>query len=288
MKKALTDATACLECGAKYALCEEALSCVRCGARIPLENGVPVFTPSPPGLQPSEKLARGPHIGTPWRQANWRFLSETAGALPLEALILDVGAGRGDFASLFDRPGYLAVDVYPYPELDLACDLTQTNPFHADHFDAILLLNVLEHLFDAPGLLNQLFKLLKPGGILVVAIPFMVKLHQAPLDYARYTQFALLQIGEAHGFIVERLEGFYDPVSLLGEGVSNLKYHQLPRQSGWQRYALRLVVIGLEALTGAVRKLLGPGKVLPAAVSRNPAPTGYHVVYRKPYEEVRS
>ncbi len=35
---------------------------------------IPIFTPPPDDIVPSEKIARSPDIGTPWRQANWRFL----------------------------------------------------------------------------------------------------------------------------------------------------------------------------------------------------------------------
>lgn len=281
MKKIVVEVLACPECGANYAVHQEMLVCERCGATIQLQDGIPLFTPPPAGLQPSEKLVRGPQAGTPWRRANWRFLYEVTAALPAEAVILDVGAGRGDFAEVYKNRQSVALDIYPYPEVDLACDLAQVNPFKPGSFDAILLMNVLEHVYEPLALLAQLLQLLKPGGVLVVAVPFMVKMHQLPVDFNRYTQFSLQRMGDDLGMAVERLEGFYDPASLLGEGLGNLKFNVLPRLAGWRRYTGRLILAGLEALNGALRRLLGPGKVLAASSAKNPAPTGYHIIYRK-------
>ena len=69
-------------------------------------------------------------------------------------------------------------------------------------------MNVLEHVFDGAGLLAALSRLLEPGGELLVAVPFLLKVHQAPVDYARYTHFALRRLGEGAGLETELLEGF--------------------------------------------------------------------------------
>jgi hypothetical protein len=117
--------------------------------------------------------------------------------------------------------------------------------------------------------------------VVLIAIPFMVKMHQLPLDYVRYTHFALDRLGKDHHLIVENIEGFYDPVSLFGEGLSTLKWSTLPALRGMRRYTGRAVLVGLEALTGALRRVLGPGRVQTPDQVRSYAPTGYHVVYRK-------
>jgi SAM-dependent methyltransferase len=224
---------------------------------------------------------RGPEIGTPWRRANWRFLAGQTAALEAGAMILDVGAGRGDFADLFEGRNYLALDVYPYPEVDIACDLTESNPFREASLDAILLMNVLEHIYDTHALLGSLAAMLKPGGALICAIPFLVKMHQEPVDYVRYTHYALERLGPQYGLHIELLEGFYDPISLLGEGTSNLKWAVLPEVRGLRHYAGRILLAGMEVIASALGRLTGPGVVKPPQAARSHAPTGYHVVYRK-------
>jgi SAM-dependent methyltransferase len=271
----------CDRCGHELTERDGALRCGHCERVVPMQDGVPVFTPAPQGLQPSEKLRRGPEMGTPWRRANWRFLAEQTAALKEGAVILDVGAGRGDFAELFQGRNYLALDVYPYPEVDIACDLTQSNPFREASFDAILLMNVLEHVYDTHALLEALAAALRPGGALICAIPFLVKMHQEPVDYVRYTHYALERLGPQHGLKLELLEGFYDPISLLGEGMGNLKWSVLPEVNGLRHYAGRILLAGMEVIASALGGLTGPGGVKPPQAARSHAPTGYHVVYRK-------
>jgi len=287
MKPLVGELIFCDRCG--DALTDQAgsLACSTCGRSIPVQDGIPLFTPLPEGLRPSEKLARGPDVGTPWRKANWRFLAQQAAKLKQGAVILDVGAGRGDFAGLFqDRPGYLALDIYPYPEVDIVCDFTLANPFRESSFDAILLMNVLEHVYDTHAMLARLTKLLKPGGVLVVAIPFLVKMHQTPVDFARYTHYALQNFGPQHGLAVAHLEGFYDPVSVLAEGIGNLKNAVMPEVKGPRHYFARLLAWGLQTNASLLRGVLGPGSVSPPGSMRSQAPTGYHIVYRKAVEDL--
>ena len=281
MKKTLLNLLCCDRCGHDLVELDGALRCAHCDRIVPLEDGIPIFTQVPPGLQPSEKLRRGPEIGTPWRRANWRFLAGQVAALDAGAVILDVGAGRGDFADLFRGRHYLALDVYPYPEVDIVCDLTCSNPFCKASLDAVLLMNVLEHVYDTHSLLGSLAEMLKPGGTLIVAIPFLVKMHQEPVDFVRYTHHALERLGLQHGLELERLEGFYDPVSLLGEGIGNLKWAVLPETRGLRHYTSRLLLVGMEVMTSALGRVIGPGRLQPPQAARSHAPTGYHVVYKK-------
>lgn len=282
IKPELLDRLACPECGS-YPLKITAgqLRCPAGGHCYPLEKGIPVFSPPPPGLVPSEKIPRGPQIGTPWRQANWRFLSEQVDRLASDAVLLDVGAGRGDFADVLSQRTTIALDVFPYPEVDLVCDLTEANPFQAVSFDGVVLMNVLEHVYDSHALLEAINRLLKPGGVLLVAVPFMVKIHQAPVDFARYTHFALERLGYDHGLAVEALEGYFDPIFFLGEGLGNLRWAVLPEIKGIKRYPARLLIAGIQALSGSLSAILGKGSALSPERARSFAPTGYQVVYRK-------
>lgn len=282
MKPELTEVLACPDCGGALSADENgALSCLACSWNIPAQNGVPLFTAPPEGIVPSGKLQRGPDIGTPWRRANWRFLQQQVARLNPDALILDVGAGRGDFADLFDGRNYLALDVYPYPEVDIVCDLTQVNPFRPGSFDAILLLNVMEHVYDTRALLDSLAGMLKPGGVILLAIPFLVKIHQAPIDFVRYTHYALQRLAEDAGLQVDLLEGYYDPVFFLGEGTGNLRHAALPTMQGWQRYLARAAIALIEGCASLLNSLFGTGKSLPPEKVRSSAPTGYQVVLRK-------
>lgn len=283
MKSDLLDYIYCPDCSGAltYDPNEGYFVCSTCSRTVAARNGIPLFTPPPDGIVPSEKLVRDPDVGTPWRRANWRFLTEQLGELNQGSTILDVGAGRGDFANAFQGHHVLAVDVYPYTEVDVVCDLTQTNPFRPAHFDAVVLMNVAEHVYDTGALLNAISDLLKPGGSLIVAIPFLVKIHQEPIDYVRYTHYALEPLGAEHGLETEMLEGYYDPVFFLEEGIGNLRNAVLPTVQGSQRYIARALLSVLQSIANTLKNVIGEGSSQSPAKVRSKAPTGYHVVYRK-------
>ena len=281
MKPELLDLIVCIRCGATLALNNNQLHCPECGQTIPLVNGIPIFTPVAGEIRPSEKLVRGPDTGTPWRKANWQFLQTQLAHLTGDSRILDVGAGRGDFAALLDRFQTTSLDIYPYPEVDLVCDLTVSNPFRPASFDAVVLMNVLEHVYDTHAMLERLADLLKPGGLLMIAIPFLVKLHQTPVDFVRYTQYAIERFGPEHDLECETLEGYYDPMFLLSEGTGNIKNAYLPGLPRGKRIAARLLMGGLQVLANGMQRLLGPGLARSPQDVRSLAPTGYQIVYRK-------
>lgn len=282
MKPFLTRMIICPHCGSDFDTKVDQLTCSTCQHTVPLRDGIPVFTHPPDILQPSQKLKRGPNLGTPWRRANWRFLESQLALLPINGTILDVGAGRGDFESLLAGRDYLALDVYPYPETDIVCDLSSTNPFRPRSLDVILLMNVLEHVFETQLFITSLVHILKPGGKLIVAIPFMVKMHQEPLDFIRYTHYALEEIATQNQLKINLLEGYYDPIFFLNEGLGNIKYAYLPIAQGSKRFLARTLLYSMEKLTGQLAKLIGLGETLPPEQTRSHAPTGYHTVFQKP------
>lgn len=258
------------------------LRCTNCGRKVPLMDGKPVFTPMPETAHVYQRLERGPDQGTPWRQANWQFLETQVQGLDRDAILLDVGAGHGDFAQTYAGRKYFAVDVVPYPEVDLACDLAECIPFREGTFDMLILMNVLEHVYNFHGLLDSLFYLLKPGGSLVIAVPFMIKIHQAPFDFQRYTHYSLEQMAYQHGFEIALLEGYYDTIFFLGEGTRNFRFWVLPKLSRPARWLGRGILILIEGLITLLKPIIGKGYLKNPEAAKNPAAIGYHLVLKKP------
>jgi len=281
MKSLLLETIECPQCRGELQEQPGELVCLACGHQIPLMDEIPLFTKPPEDIQPSEKLVRGPGTGTPWRQANWRFLERQLARLDQQASVLDVGAGRGDFNALLTSRQVISLDIYPYPEVDIVSDLTLTNPFKLESFDAILLMNVLEHVYDTRAFLAALSGLLKADGVLIVAIPFMVKMHQVPVDYVRLTEFSLKRLGPDHGLAVDELDGYYDPLFFLAEGTGNLRNAYLPGLARSKRMAARSLLGGIQVLADGLQRLIGPGRAQSPSEVRSLAPTGYQVVYRK-------
>jgi SAM-dependent methyltransferase len=69
--------------------------------------------------------------------------------------------------------------------------------------DTILMLEVLEHLRTPVCAIAEVARVLKPGGVLLLTVPFLYPVHDAPHDYQRPTCYGLLRDLERAGLIVE-------------------------------------------------------------------------------------
>lgn len=78
-------------------------------------------------------------------------------------------------------------------------------PFRSDSFDTVVLFEVLEHVAQPSITLREIARVLKPEGHLLLTIPFLYPVHDAPHDYQRYTRFGLDRITRKSGFDIERL-----------------------------------------------------------------------------------
>ena len=84
-----------------------------------------------------------------------------------EASRLNLGCGSDI------RPGHVNLDVAPLPGVDVVHDLsTLPYPFPDNRFDHITAFNILEHLPDTIGVLEELWRISRNGGELLVRVPY--------------------------------------------------------------------------------------------------------------------
>jgi len=120
--------------------------------------------------------------------------------------LLDLGCGfvplHGVYAPHVERS--VCADwpntIHKSSNLDVACDLTSELPFLDACFDTVILSDVLEHVPDPSLLWREMSRVLRPGGKLLLNVPFLYRIHEAPHDYYRYTEFALRRFAEQSGF----------------------------------------------------------------------------------------
>ena len=125
---------------------------------------------------------------TDWRKLNYDFYKKFDYT---GKKVVNLGAGKGYFRELFKDSDYLTVDFYPYEGIDVVADLIKPLPFDSNHFDFIILSNVLEHISEPEKLIKECHRILKDDGTLLITVPFFIKLHQQPYDFFRYTEYAL-------------------------------------------------------------------------------------------------
>jgi len=88
--------------------------------------------------------------------------------------------------------------------------------FDNETFDLILMLEVLEHVENPFNASKELYRVLKKDGILIVSTPFIFGIHDAPVDYWRFTKFGLKNIFKLFKDVkIEERSGFCITISTL-------------------------------------------------------------------------
>jgi len=141
-------------------------------------------------------------VGTRNKSTRDAWLESTLKEIPTGSRILDAGAGELQYKSLCSHLNYVSQDFAQYDgegdgkglqtgawgqtELDIVSDITAI-PEPDESFDAIMCIEVFEHLPEPIKAIKEFSRLLKPGGHLIITAPFCSLTHFAPYHF--YTGF---------------------------------------------------------------------------------------------------
>lgn len=136
------------------------------------------------------------------RRALWRAIEDEAHRL--SGNLLDVGCGSKPYRTLFHVDRYVGLDIdTPRTREQGAADHFydgRSFPFADANFDAVLCNQVLEHVFEPDAFIAEIRRVLRPGGRVLLTVPFVWDEHEQPYDFARYTSFGLTALFERNGF----------------------------------------------------------------------------------------
>lgn len=118
-----------------------------------------------------------------------------------DARVLDVGAGSvveknrragqyalaDKYAQLVKQRGYFGLDVEPGANVMFVAD-AHCLPMADASLDGVIMVSVLEHLYDPVRAVNEIARVLKPGGVYFSYAPFYHPYHASPHDYFRFTR----------------------------------------------------------------------------------------------------
>ncbi len=144
-------------------------------------------------------------VGTQNQSNREIWLEKTLKTIPASSRILDAGAGEQKYKQFCVHLNYIAQDFAQYDgkgdgtglqtekwdqsKLDIISDITAI-PEHDASFDAIMCIEVFEHLPEPIRAIKEFARLLKPGGHLILTAPFCSLTHFAPFHfYTGYNRY---------------------------------------------------------------------------------------------------
>jgi SAM-dependent methyltransferase len=134
-------------------------------------------------------------------------LSNSLGSF--QGKLLDAGCGGMPYKNFILKNSnvqeYIGLDIHNALNYknEITADYTWDGinmPFESESFDCVMATEVLEHCPDPHVFLNEVYRVLKKGGLFFFTVPFLWNLHEVPNDEYRYTPFSLERIFNTVGF----------------------------------------------------------------------------------------
>ncbi len=125
------------------------------------------------------------------------FVRMAAQAFDLRAPVYEFGSyqvpgcgTKADLRSFFHAKRYVGCDMRHGPGVDRVEDLGRLT-LPDGHAGTIICVDTLEHVFEVKQAVNEMIRVLAPGGMLLVTAPLDFRIHFHPSDYWRLTPACL-------------------------------------------------------------------------------------------------
>ncbi len=188
---------------------------------------------------------------------------------------LDIGAQNGPYAAFF--PNRIALDIRPGRGVRILSDAQVLGVADAS-FDHVLCTEVLEHLPEPQRAIDEMFRVLRPGGTLLLTTRFLFPIHDSPHDYFRFTKYGLRHL--LRRFDIVEIQEETDSVGTLAVllqrlGMQARTVGPTPLRAGWLLAAqiVRPFSFLIAREYGDSRRVTPETGIMTS---------GYHVAARKP------
>lgn len=129
--------------------------------------------------------------------------------------VLDVGSGTHNrYQHLFNFDEYIKMDIIEGKGVDIIGS-ADSIPFGNESFDSAVSTQVFEHLEFPEKAAQEIYRILKKRGYVLITVPQWNELHEEPHDYWRFTKFGARKIFERNGFETKeytQLGGFFTTI----------------------------------------------------------------------------
>ncbi len=103
-------------------------------------------------------------------------------------LVIGGGSVGQGMDALYDDPdvAVIAFDIYATPHVQFVAD-AHNIPIIDDYIDGVVIQAVLEHVLEPQRVADEIWRVLKPGGLVYAETPFMQQVHEGAYDFTRFT-----------------------------------------------------------------------------------------------------
>lgn len=174
---------------------------------------------------------------------------------------LDVGCGSMPYEALYRASEYVGLEYdSPQSRTTGKADVYYDGgafPFEDASFDSVVANQVFEHVFNPAEFLAEVQRVLKPGGMLLMTMPFAWDEHEQPHDFARYSSFGIRALLEGHGFEVVEQRKSTDDIRAVFQ-LLNAYIFKKSKAHGWARAAAMLFLMAPLNILGQLLGALLP------------------------------
>ena len=161
----------------------------------------------------------------PLRDHNKAFVQLIAETFDCPAPVYEFGSyqveGQLDYADLratFKGKSYVGCDMRPGPGVDRVEDVSNIS-IGDGQAGTVLCIETFEHVFEVRRAFDEVFRILKPGGLFIITSPLNFRIHGYPDDYWRMTPSCLHRMMGCYSATMTGFQGYHKfPHSVMGLG----------------------------------------------------------------------
>lgn len=122
---------------------------------------------------------------------------------------LNIGAGTTNL-----HPKLFNLDIFPNSIIH-CCAMAETLPFATESISMIITQETLEHVQEPHRAVREMYRVLKPNGILYCQLPFVIGYHPGPTDFWRFSKEGIQELVEQAGFVCKEVKIAVGPATGL-------------------------------------------------------------------------
>lgn len=180
----------------------------------------------------------------------------------IQGRTLDIGCGQKPYEPYTQSSEYIGLEVDLPNDMALKKADVYYNgtifPFSSEAFDSIVTNQVFEHVFDPSLFMNEMNRVLKKEGVLLLTVPFVWDEHEQPYDFARYSSFGLVHVLKKHGFEILHHSKSMNDIRVIFQMMNGYLYKKTVTRNGYVNLLITLFMMAPLNLFGQLLSYLLP------------------------------